>query len=118
MRTLLVVGLMLVSSTALAGPPKSDGDMLPRGRQFAPARHVQKEIPSELTMKVGERQSFDNVFTAGHFTPKVIDVIVSGGVMTILAVGPGQAEVLLGMAKKPKGGGDKPTQRMTVKVKQ
>ncbi len=118
MRT-LVVGLMLVTSTALAGPPQSDGYMLPKGRvgQLGPARRIQKEIPSELNMRVGERQSFDDVFTAGTFSPKVIQIMVSGGVMTILAVGPGQAEVLLGVAKKPKQGADKPTKKLTVKVK-
>lgn len=65
------------------------------------ASTVLKPIPRSLTLRVGQRVSMEGVNVAGTFSKQVLRLEVSGGVLTILAVGPGSATVELHGTRRP-----------------
>ena len=79
---------------------------------------VLRRIPKSVTLRVGQRVSIEGVNVAGTFSKDVLRLEVSGGVLTILAVGPGSATVELHGVRRPVPNGDHeaPPSKISVRV--
>ncbi len=97
LHTLCAVGVFLALSNSAAWAKKraGNGERLPAGGEVPRAEHVQTKIPAHIEMHVGERQSFKKINAAGTVRTDVVRPFVSGGVLTILALSEGEAEVML-----------------------
>jgi hypothetical protein len=97
LHTLCAVGVFLAISSSAAWAKKrpGNGERLPARGEVPRAEHVQTKIPARVEMHVGERQSFKGVNAAGTVRTDVIRPFVSGGILTILALSEGEAEVML-----------------------
>jgi hypothetical protein len=97
LHTLCAVGVFLALSSSVAWAKRrpGNGERLPAGGEVPRAEHVQAKIPAHIEMHVGERQSFKGVNAAGTVRTDVVRPYVSGGVLTILALSEGEAEVML-----------------------
>jgi hypothetical protein len=84
---------MLLGGGAQARKPGGKPEARPPG-ELRRAPRLRKAIPPSLEMQVGERESFQGIAHAGS-TAAAVAVSASGGVLTILAVAEGRAEVLL-----------------------
>jgi hypothetical protein len=77
---------------------------------------VQKTIPKTLELTVGQRVSFGGIHMAGCYQTKIVKFTLADGILTILGVGEGSADIVLQVDEPDKKSKELPPKKISVKV--